>query len=127
MGRGGLAGGSGSRCESGSDMPKRALNAGSTFPPLAERTARTTLASMDGKASFKVISACSLGLSGRGGFAGGAGSSLGGRVGSVSGLDVFVGVDMVPVSWSLSKSRGRAVVGDSGGPSVAFSGDTGEP
>jgi hypothetical protein len=57
---------------------------------------------------------------------GGAASSLGGRLGSVSGLDVFVGVDIVPVSWSLSKSNGRAVVGDSGGPSEGLSGETGD-
>jgi hypothetical protein len=57
---------------------------------------------------------------------GGAASSLGGRIGSVSGLDVFVGVDIVPVSWSLSKSNGRAVVGDSGGPSEGLSGETGD-
>ena len=129
-GRGGLAGGSGSRWESGSVIPSRALKAGSTLPPLAVRTALTTLASMVGNASFRVFSACCRGLKGRGGLAGGA-SSLGGGLGKVDGsvLERVVGVT-VPVSWSLSKSNGRAVVGLSGGPSLDFSlwckGETGE-
>lgn len=107
-------------------MPRRALNAGSTLPPLAVRTARTTAASMVGKASLNVFSACSRGLNDRGGFDGGAASSLGGGLGTVSVLDAFVGVDTTPVSWSLSKSNGRAVVGDSGGPSEGFNGETGD-
>ncbi len=83
-----------------------------------------TPASMEGKASRKVASACSRGLTGRGGFGGGAGSSFAGGLGA-SVLDKVVGVT-VPVSWSLSKSNGRAVVGDSGGPSDALSGETGD-
>lgn len=79
-----------------------------------------TPASIEGNASFRVSSACSRGDIGRGGFIGGA-SSLGGGLGR-SVLDVST----VPVSWSLSKSRGLAVVGDSGGPSDGFSGETGE-
>lgn len=107
-------------------MPNKALKAGSTLPPLAVRTARTTLASMVGKASLSVISACSRGLKGLGGFGGGASSSLGGGFGwdgcVCDGSVAFT----VPVSWSLSKSKGRAVVGDSGGPSDGLSGETGE-
>jgi hypothetical protein len=56
-------------------MPRRASKAGSTLPPLAESTAFTTVASMEGNASFRVFSACSRGLRGLGGFTGGAGSS----------------------------------------------------
>lgn len=60
---------------------------------------------MDGKASFSVVSACSRGLKGRGGFGGGASASAPG----------FEGVELMPASWgSSSKSKGRAVVGDSG-------------
>lgn len=100
------------------------MNAGSISPLLAESTARMTLASMLGKASFNVFSACSRGLNGLGGLAGGAGSSLGGGLGFEE-ASVLDGVT-VPVSWSLSKSKGRAVVGDSGGPSEGLSGETGE-
>jgi hypothetical protein len=55
-------------------IPSRALNAGSTRPPLAIKTALTTAASMLGKASFKVFSACCCGLNGRGGLGGGISS-----------------------------------------------------
>lgn len=55
-------------------MPSRALNAGSTLPPLALSTALTTFVSMVGKASMSVFSACCIGLSGRGGFVGGISS-----------------------------------------------------
>jgi hypothetical protein len=57
------------------DLPSSALKAGSTRPPLAVRTAFTTAASMLGKASFRVFSACCCGLRGRGGFGGGTSSS----------------------------------------------------
>lgn len=56
-------------------MPRSASKAGSTLPPLAVRTAFTTATSIDGKASIRVFSACSRGLRGLGGFAGGGGSS----------------------------------------------------
>lgn len=104
-------------------MPSRALNAGSTWPPLAARTALTTDASIEGKASFRVVSACSRGFIGRGGFGGGA-SSFGGGLGALAGFD---GTDaLVSASWSLSrKSRGLAVVGDSP-PSEGLRGETGD-
>jgi hypothetical protein len=107
-------------------MPSRALNAGSTSPPLAVSTALMTPGSIEGNASFRVVSACSRGLSGLGGFVGTGPSSLGGGLGWLSALLLLVGVVTTPVSWSLSKSRGRAVVGDSGGPSEGLRGDTGE-
>ena len=47
--------------------PRSALKAGSTCPPLAVNTALTTAASMLGKASLSVFSACCRGLNGRGG------------------------------------------------------------
>ncbi len=90
----------GSLCESGSDIsnpakslehnwlhsyrfsPRSALKAGSTFPPLAFRTALTTAASIEGKASFRVISACCAGAKGRGGLGGGMPSSPAGGEGS---------------------------------------------
>jgi len=82
-------------------LPNSALKAGSTRPPLAVRTALTTAASMLGKASLNVASACCCGLRGRGGFAGADSSPAGcGEVGP-------------EFSGSSSKSRGRAVVGDS--------------
>lgn len=114
-----MEGGSGSRTASGSVIPRRALKAGSTCPPLAARTALTTPGSTPGNASRRVVSACSRALTGRGGFAGGT-SSFGGGLGAAP-----VGV-ATPPSWSLSKSRGRAVVGDSGGPSEGLRGDTGD-
>ncbi len=55
-------------------IPSRALKAGSTLPPLARRIALMTAPSIDGKASFRVFSACCSGFNGRGGF-GGATSS----------------------------------------------------
>src|SRR5271154_2193210 len=94
-------------------MPRRALKAGSTDPPLAVRTALMIAASIDGKASFRVISACSWGGRGLGGFTGGT-STI------VLGLDV-AGSSSSKLLWapwscaSSSKSNGRAVVGDSGG------------
>ena len=103
-------------------MPSRALKAGSTCPPLAESTAFTTVASMDGKASLRVASACSRGLIGRGGLGGGA-SSFGGGLGAETPLLSPAG--FVSPSWSLSKSSGLAVVGDSP-PSEGFKGDTGD-
>ena len=60
-------------------IPSRALNAGSTLPPLARRTALTTAASMDGKASLRVFSACCSGFKGRGGFGGATSSPEPGR------------------------------------------------
>jgi len=110
-------------------MPSNALKAGSNWPLLAVKTALTIEVSIDGKASRRVSSACSRGLSGRGGFAGGA-SSFGGGFGPEGVW--FIGVDMgVPDSGaSSSKSSGLAVVGDSGGKSAAFvggeRGETGE-
>ena len=74
-------------------MPNKALKAGSTCPPLAASTALTTDASMLGKASFKVFSACTRALTGRGGLAGGV-SSLGGGLGAFSDLPV-VGVPVI--------------------------------
>jgi hypothetical protein len=55
-----------------------------------------TLASMEGKASLNVFSACSRGLVGLAGFAGGA-SSLGGGLGVVS-IFAVAGLEVVPVS-----------------------------
>ena len=100
---------------SGSLIPSKALNAGSTSPLLAVRTALTTAASIVGNASRSVFSFCSRWLRGLEGFLGG--SSLGSGAGVAS-------VSAVPVSCpSSSKSRGLAVVGDSGGASVpAFNG-----
>ena len=66
-------------------MLSNALNAGSACPPLAVRTALTIAASIVGKASFSVFSACSRALSGRGGFWGGD-SSMGGGLGALSDL-----------------------------------------
>ena len=57
-----------------SHIPRSALKAGSTLPPLARKTAFMTVASILGKASFSVFSACCVGLAGRGGL-GGATSS----------------------------------------------------
>jgi hypothetical protein len=53
-------------------IPRRALNAGSICPPEATRTASITFSSTLGNASLRVVLASSLGLSGRGGMAGGA-------------------------------------------------------
>ena len=98
--------------------PSRALNAGSTLPPLARKTALTTAASMAGKASLRVISACCSGFMGRGGFGGGKSSpepGCGTEVGVLEGTLRWEGDD--GISWgSSSKSNSRAVVGDSGGP-----------
>jgi len=98
--------------------PNRALKAGSTFPPLARRTALMTAASIEGKASLSVFCACCSGFKGRGGFGGATSSSEPG-----CGTEVVVLEDAL---WedgddgfsrgSSSKSNSRAVVGDSGGP-----------
>lgn len=77
-------------------MPNNALKAGSTLPPLAARTALTTLGSMEGKASLNVISACSCVLVGLGGLEGGV-SSFGGGFGIVS-IFAVDGLEVVPVS-----------------------------
>jgi len=111
-------------------MLNSALNAGSTLPPLATSTALTTLASMPGKASISVFSACCWGLIGRGGFGGGISVAssekrtpgLGDFEGGGGG-DVMCSVPApAPVagpSMSSSKSSSRAVVGDSGGTVAA--------
>ena len=91
------------------------MKAGSTFPPLARSTAFTTAASIDGKASFRVFSACCSGANGRGGL-GGATSSLGVGCGTADDVAAFSGGVGVSVG-SSSKSKALAVVGDSGGPS----------
>ena len=97
--------------------PKSAWKAGSNCPPLAVNTALTTTASMVGKASFSVFSACCRGSKGRGG-CGGAISSIvlaGGGADApapVVGREGFGDVERS----SSSKSSSRAVVGDSGGP-----------
>ena len=99
-------------------MPSRALNAGSSRPPLARKTAFTTLASIEGNASLRVFSACCSGPSGRGGF-GGAASSPEPGVGvglEGAGFGGDAGVSAV----SSSKSRAFAVVGDSGRGSAFF-------
>ena len=88
------------------------MNAGSTFPPLARNTALTTAASIEGKASFKVLSACCSGANGRGGF-GGATSSPDPVCEVVDALVDFGG-DAGVSRGSSSKSNALAVVGDSG-------------
>lgn len=60
-------------------VPRRALKAGSTRPPLADSTAFTTAASMLGKASLRVCSFCCCGLKGRGGFGGASSSTVAAR------------------------------------------------
>ena len=87
-------------------LPKRALNAGSTLPPLARRTAFIIATSIEGKASLSIFSACCPGVKGRGGF-GGATSSL--------FVDERAGGEL-PCKGSSSKSSSFAVVGDSGWP-----------
>lgn len=97
-----------------SDAPSRALNAGSTLPPLAINTALTTLASMSGKASIKVFSAWTCGLEGRGGFAGGSSSSAKLTLGFGEGLfTAFAGVVVLLSCVSSSKSSSSLVVADS--------------
>ena len=71
-------------------LPRSALNAGSTLPPLARSTAFTTAASIFGKASLRVFSACCIGFTGRGGFGGATSSSKPG-VGTLV-ADSFFGV-----------------------------------
>jgi len=65
-------------------LPRRALKAGSTLPPLAVNTALMTAASMLGNASLRVFSACCCGLRGRGGFGGAASSSTVAGFGTVA-------------------------------------------
>lgn len=77
------------------------------------RTAFTTAASMLGKASFNVFSACCCGLSGRGGFAGGFSVVL-------DGFAVDVDVADVSGASSSSISSGLTVVGDSRPDSVGL-------
>lgn len=91
------------------------MKAGSTRPPLARKTALTTAASMEGKASFKVFSACCSGANGRGGLGGGTSSPALGFGFSV-GIAEFMG-DADVSAVSSSKSNAFAVVGDSGGAS----------
>ena len=93
-------------------IPRRALKAGSTRPPLARNTALTTAASIEGKASLNVFSACCSGASGRGGLGGGT-SSPAPDVGFPIGAPGFKGEEAVSVV-SSSKSKAFAVVGDSG-------------
>ena len=66
---------------------------------------------MEGKASRNVVSACSRGERGRGGFGGGASSEV--LVAAAAALFV-VALNEVSCG-SSSKSSGLAVVGDSGG------------
>ena len=106
----------------GSHVLSSALKAGSTLPPLATRTALTTLASTLGKASTSVFCACTWGSTGRGGFWGGisVASSLK-RTPGLGDLEpgdgdlVFSCAETAEVSLSSSKSSSRAVVGLSGG------------
>lgn len=105
----------------GADILSSALKAGSTLPPLATKTALTTLLSMPGKASIRVFCACCCGDMGRGGF--GGGMSVVSSVKRTAGLGDLEGGGDVTVSWveevvaslSSSKSSSRAVVGLSGG------------
>lgn len=99
----------------GESLPRRALKAGSTLPPLARSTALTTAASMDGNASFSVFSACCSGANGRGGFGGATSSPKPGCGAPEDGVD-FGGAAGVSVG-SSSKSNAFAVVGDSEGAS----------
>jgi hypothetical protein len=106
----------------GNHILRSALNAGSTFPPLARRTALTTFVSMSGKASISVFCAWTLGSAGRGGFCGGISSACSENL--TPGLGDFEvgggeaalsGAEDVGASLSSSKSSSRAVVGLSGG------------
>ena len=77
-----------------------------------------TAPSIDGKASFRVFSACCSGFNGRGGFGGATSSSELGCAAVVGVVeDTLRGDADDGFSWgSSSKSSSRAVVGDSGGP-----------
>jgi len=99
-------------CRMQRNQPSRALKAGSTFPPLARKTALTTAASMEGNASLSVFSACCSGANGRGGF-GGATSSTDAGCEKADGWSAFGGGAGVSIG-SSSKSNALAVVGDSG-------------
>ena len=94
-------------------MPRSALKAGSTCPPLAVKTALTTELSIEGNASLKVFSACSLGLSGRGGFGGGF-SIVEVGFGGEAAVDSMA-PRVAPVARPLSSTtRARPVVNKSG-------------
>lgn len=106
----------------GSHVLNSALNAGSTFPPLATSTAFTTVVSISGNASISVFCACTCGSTGRGGFCGGISSACSENLTpclgdfEIGGGDaVFSGAEDVGASLSSSKSSSRAVVGLSGG------------
>jgi hypothetical protein len=108
--------------QASADVLSSALKAGSTFPPLATRTALMTLLSMSGKASISVFCACCCGDMGRGGFGGGI--SVAASVKRTPGLGDLEGAggavaescaDAAGASLSSSKSSSRAVVGLSGG------------
>lgn len=108
--------------QTGSHVLSSALKAGSTLPPLATRTALTTLGSTPGKASISVFCACAWESTGRGGFWGGI--STASSLKRTPGLgDLEAGDGAVALSWveaaeaslSSSKSSSRAVVGLSGG------------
>ncbi len=113
---------------SGSRLLKSALNAGSTLPPLASRTALTTLVSISGKASISVFCAWAFGSAGRGGFCGGISSACSenltpglGDFEAGGGEVVFSGAaEDAGASLSSSKSSSRAVVGLSGGYMCQF-------
>lgn len=92
------------------DLPNRALNAGSTLPPLATKTALMTLESIVGKASLRVFSFWDCGLKGRAGLVGASSSSTSTKL-TCLGVGLLSGL----LSWwsSSSKSSSRAVVGDS--------------
>jgi hypothetical protein len=90
-------------------MPRSASKAGSTLPPLADRTAFTTERSIEGKASVRVFSACSLGLRGLAGFAGGGGSSDDGSAGEAEAFVVFLGALSLGLEVCLDPVESRSV------------------
>ena len=103
-------------------VPSKALNAGSTFPPLAIRTALTTAASIEGNASRKVFSACCCGFKGRGGFGGGVSSTSVFGIAGISFSEVvwiigFVASDVMGASSSNSSS---CAIGAESGRTLAF-------
>ncbi len=114
------------RCHKVVALPNNALKAGSTFPPLALSTALMTVASMLGKASFSVASACWPGLTGRGGFGGGTSSSTVALLVTpyCSGLNwavVFSPVDGSPSDELPPPAAADAAVSSGGPPLVGFS------
>ena len=100
-------------CQSNTSLPNRALNAGSTFPLLARKTALTTARSTEGKASRRVFSACCAAVNGRGGLGGPTSSPAGCEA---SAVDTSIGAELGLCRGSSSKSSSFAVVGDSGRP-----------